>query len=130
MSRVVRAFTLIEVLVALLIIAIACVAVVKAMTEGIMVSTHLQQSVVSRWVAQNVLAQLQNGMLPSMRDNSEQDGKVMMWHRRWHWSAHRDSSGPYYQQIVIKVGPLNSDRSYYRLVGFVWQPQTSRGGSS
>ena len=128
MNRHIRAFTLIEVLVALLIIAIACVAVIKAMTEGIEVSTHLQQSVVSRWVAQNTLSQLQNGMLPSMRDNTEQDGNVTMWRRQWHWVAKQDVSTPYYQRVVITVGPPNSDRSYYRLVGFIWQPQASQRG--
>ncbi len=74
--RINKAFTLIEVLVALLIIAIACAAVIRAMTQGVRTTSHLQSAIVSRWVATNVLAELQNGLLPSLRQNAEQNGVI------------------------------------------------------
>lgn len=123
-----KAFTLVEVLVALVIIAIACTAVVKAMSDGILVSSHLRQELVSRWVASNVLSQLQNGLLPSLRDNPDQSGKVTMMGRQWGWRAQApaDLSNSYYQQVNIFVGSVDGQKQYYRLDGFVWQPQTQR----
>lgn len=123
-------FTLIEVLVALVIIAIACTAVVRAISSGILVSSHLQTSLVSRWVADNVLAQLQNGLLPSPRQNAEQNGTVKMWERNWAWSAttSADSSNAYYQQVVINVGSTDGKSNYYQLRGFVWDPLTKAVG--
>ncbi len=130
MIRRALAFTLIEILVALLIIAIACSAVIKAMSDGILVSSHLQRSLVSRWVASNVLAQLQNGMLPSLRSNSDQSGSVDMWHQKWAWHAVASADSAYYQQVTISVGPNANKLTDYHLYGFVWQQPTSRRAGS
>lgn len=124
----IKAFTLIEVLVALVIIAIACTAVVKAMSDGVLVSSHLRQALTSRWVASNVLSQLQNGLLPSLRDNPQQAGKVSMMGKQWGWQAQAlaDASNSFYQQVNIFVGSVDGKHQYYRLDGFVWQPKMQR----
>ena len=127
----VKAFTLIEVLVALVIIAIACTAVVKAMSDGILVSSHLKNALASRWVASNVLSQLQNGLLPSMRDNPTQGGKVSMWNHQWGWQAQApaDASNAYYQRVNIFIGSVDGKKQYYRLDGFIWDPRHQRASS-
>lgn len=126
-KKTAKGFTLIEVLIALVIIAIACTAVVRAISSGILVSSHLETSLVSRWVADNVLAQLQNGVLPSMRQNAQQNGTVHMWKRSWAWTASvsSDSSNAYYQQVEINVGSTDGQHNYYQLHGFIWDPQTA-----
>ena len=120
--RIHKAFTLIEILVALVIIAIACAAVVRAMSQGVLTTSHLQSSIVSRWIAGNILAELQNGQLPSLRQNSEQNGVVSMWNRQWTWGATVSSGTPYYQQVQIYVGNKTGKVKYYHLAGFVWDP--------
>ncbi|MDF1655596.1 MAG: type II secretion system minor pseudopilin GspI [Coxiellaceae bacterium] len=127
-----KAFTLIEVLVALVIIAIACAAVIRAMSQGVLTTTHLQTSIVSRWIAGNVLAQLQNGALPSLRDNAEQNGKVSMWNRQWTWAANASdsSSSNYYQQVQIYVGDPKGKKKYFHLAGFVWDPPKQQAAQS
>ncbi|MDF1796911.1 MAG: type II secretion system minor pseudopilin GspI [Coxiellaceae bacterium] len=123
---------MIEVLVALVIIAIACAAVIRAISQGVLTTSHLQSSIVSRWVAGNVLAQLQNGTLPSLRENAEQNGKVSMWNRQWTWAATASdtSSSPYYQQVQIYIGNKTGKVRYFHLAGFVWDPPKQQAARS
>jgi len=77
--------TLIEVLIALAIIAIAMTAVIKAVTQNIQGTNYLQEKTISLWVGELVLNEARVGIrvLPA---KSEQEVHTMeMLGRNWYW---------------------------------------------
>lgn len=72
-------FTLIEVMVALAIIAIALSAVSRGLGVTVSNQSHLESRVVATWVAENTIAQLQI----SAGNNSESTQTVEMLNRKW-----------------------------------------------
>lgn len=122
MKRAMCGFTLIEVLVALAIAAIACTAIMKAVSDGILTTMHLRQTTLSRWVAQNVLAELQNGSSALPEAGGSQEGQVSFSGKQWtvKVSASQGATNSYFQQVNIAVGPHNGEAPLYQLKGFVW----------
>lgn len=82
-----KGFTLIEVLVALMIIAIALAAAVRATNESIRVTRHVRSVTIAHFVAMNVLSEIQIGMLPMSQSGNEIHGQTNMLGREWMWSA-------------------------------------------
>lgn len=72
-----KAFTLIEVLIALMIIAIALTAVIRASSRDIDDQYLLQQKTYGLWVAEYILNQ-QQLKLPLK-------SKITMFDQQWHW---------------------------------------------
>lgn len=58
-----RGFTLIEVLIAVVIIAIGMSAVISSATNSVRVSTHLREQLALRWAASNIIARMRCGQL-------------------------------------------------------------------
>ena len=58
-----RGFTLIEVLIAVVIIAIGMSAVISSATNSVRVSTHLREQLALRWAAGNIITRMRCGQL-------------------------------------------------------------------
>lgn len=58
-----RGFTLIEVLIAVVIIAIGMSAIISSATNSVRVSTHLREQLALRWAASNIIARMRCGQL-------------------------------------------------------------------
>lgn len=86
------AFTLIEVLVALLIIAIALAAAVRSVNESVRVTTHVRNSVAAHWVGLNVLSQIQTGLIIMPTASNVMHGQVKMMNQEWQWTAQASPS--------------------------------------
>lgn len=82
-------FTLIEVLVALVIVAVALLAILKATSMAIKNSDYLEQKTCALWVAYDAISSIQLGLqsLPSS------NVAMTMLHQTWYWSADETSSG-------------------------------------
>jgi len=76
-------FTLIEVLVAVAVLAIAMAAVISAMARQASNAGYLKQKTVAMWVAHNRLAELQLQREPP--DTGRSDGKSEMSGIEWRW---------------------------------------------
>ncbi|TDU31588.1 general secretion pathway protein I [Panacagrimonas perspica] len=76
-------FTLIEVLVAVAVLAIAMAAVIGAMARQASNAGYLKQKTVAMWVAHNRLAELQLQTEPP--DTGRSDGKAEMSGIEWRW---------------------------------------------
>ena len=76
-------FTLLEVLVALLLLSLALVALMRLSALDLRASAQLRDSTFAQWVAANVLAEtrLRNELPPVGRSN----GEARMAEQRWHW---------------------------------------------
>lgn len=99
-----RAFTLIEVLIALLIIAIALAAAIRATNESIRATAHVKNTVVAHWVGLNVLSEIQTGLLTPPGSGNSQTGNTKMLGREWQWDAvSSESQFPNINKIIITV---------------------------
>lgn len=80
-----KGFTLIEVLVAVAVLAIAMAAVIGAMARQAGNAGYLKQKTVAMWVAHNRLAELQ--LQREKPDTGRSDGKVEMGGIEWRWDV-------------------------------------------
>ena len=73
-----NAFTLIEVLIALFIIAIALAAAIQATNQSVRATRHVRNTTIAHFVAMNVLSEIQVGLLPVPTGDTPTDGKTKM----------------------------------------------------
>lgn len=81
--------TLIEVLIALAIIAIALTAVIKATTQNIRSTSYLQEKMIALWVGEQVLNEARVGVLPLPDDDENIKEKTSMLGFEWYWQAQK-----------------------------------------
>jgi len=74
-----KGFTLIEVMVALAVVAIALSALSQASANFLWNQTALEQRVIGNWVAQNEITQLQTGLLKHPRANANEKMMGHSW---------------------------------------------------
>ena len=77
-------FTLIEVLLALAIIAIAFTALLKATSQDIAATTRIKDKTISHWVATQGITLIQLGLLSSS-NNQEISQVTTLFNQRWFW---------------------------------------------
>lgn len=88
----VRGLTLIEVLIALAIIAIAMTAVIKATSQNIRGTSYLQDKTMAMWVGQQVMNEARVG-LRKLPDSSDKLHDVTnMLGRDWYWQASQEET--------------------------------------
>jgi len=79
----IKGFTLIEVMVALTIIAISLGALLNTSGTQASSATYLKQKTLAHWVALNELTQLR--ISKEFTDLGEKKGSTMMANHEWHW---------------------------------------------
>ncbi len=96
-------FTLIEVLLALAVIAIALTALIKATAQNVAYTQRIKEKSVSHWVAMQGVAMVQLGLL-SVNLNQEVTEVTSMLGERWYWRVKLlPTSIKNMQQISISV---------------------------
>jgi general secretion pathway protein I len=117
-------FTLLEILVALAVLALAMGAVIKAASDYTASQAHLRDRTMATWVARNVLAEFQaRGDWPSV---GEQKGTAEMGSREWRWLARTSQTDEAeLRRLDVEVRPEDSDTTepLTTLSGFLIQPQ-------
>jgi general secretion pathway protein I len=86
MSCKIKGFTLIEVLLALAIIAIAFTALLKASAENISNTHRIKQKTLTHWVALQGVRMIQLGLIP-VHLNQEVTHTTTILGQRWYWRA-------------------------------------------
>jgi general secretion pathway protein I len=112
-----RGFTLIEVLIALAVIALALLALTR--TAGIAVRSHdaLRERVLADWVAANVLAETR--LARPVPGTGRSDGRVEFAGRRWRWTRDVEPTpAPDIRRIDIRVFAGESPDPSATLRGF------------
>jgi general secretion pathway protein I len=79
-----KGFTLLEVLIALLILSLVLVALIRAAGLQAQALTHHRDSTLAQWVAANVAAELRSEGAP---EPGRQQGEATLGPGRWRWQA-------------------------------------------
>jgi len=112
-----RGFTLIEVLIALAVVALALLGLTRTAAISVRDFDALRERTLAGWVAANVLAEARlSGALPS---TGTSDGRVELGGRPWRWT--RDVSAtpdPEVRRIDIRVSAGEAKESVASLSGF------------
>lgn len=116
-----RGFTLVEVLVALLILSVSLTAI--AVTMGRMLSNAqlMQDRTYASWIAQNRIVQMRaEGILPEPgRDSGEAD----FGHQTWEWRAVVSETGvENLLRVDVSVSRAGEDDTIKTVTGFIGEP--------
>ena len=79
-----RGFTLIEVLAALVIVALGMLGVIEAVTQSARNGTYLREKTLAHWIALNVITEKR--LQPEPPPVTESSGDVEFAGQRWRWS--------------------------------------------
>jgi general secretion pathway protein I len=79
-----RGFTLIEVLAALVIVALGMIAAIQAVTQSARNGTYLRDKTLAHWIGMNVLTERR--LQTSAPDVAESTGRVEFADQQWQWS--------------------------------------------
>lgn len=118
-----RGFTLLEVLVALLLLSLALIALVRLAGLEARAQAQLRQGTLAQWVAANVLAEtrLRQGFPALGRSN----GEAEMGGQRWRWSLQVSATEtPRIRRLEVEVVASEAQADggvAARLSGFAWQ---------
>lgn len=83
-ERISRGFTLIEVLAALIIVALGMLGVIEAVSQTASNGSYLRDKSIAHWIAMNQLTQTRLAPQPPKIDKTSDD--VEMADRRWRWT--------------------------------------------
>lgn len=135
-------FTLVEVLVALVIVALGMLGAIEAVSGSARNSSFLRDKTLAHWVAMNQLTVARLGTQPPKIDKSSDD--VEMGGQRWRWTMEvTQTPVETIRRIDISVRPEDADEnsSLASVTGFygtaiaqpgttvvLWQGQQSQGG--
>lgn len=119
-----RGFTLLEVLVALAVVAVALAAAAQTASQYGHGGNRLKQRTIAGWVAQNVLAELENET--PWPDTGRREGDTRMAGREWTWQLEiRDTEDPDLRRVDVEVAAAaEPDRVVARLTGFLGRRPT------
>lgn len=115
-------FTLIEVLLALAILAIGLTCLLKTNAQNIQYASRLKEKSLAHLVAMTAIAQAQSSMVGLSRQ-AESTHTLSMADHTWYWRA-KLSSTPIrsMQQITITVSPNKTGPFTNRTIGYRYAP--------
>ncbi len=118
-----RGFTLLEIMVALAVLALAMGALIKTASDFTSNQTYLRDRTMTAWVARNVLVQYQlDNQWPRV---GEKEGTLKMGWQEWEWLADiSQTEEEQLRRIDVEVRALDSedDDPITVLSGFLKQP--------
>jgi general secretion pathway protein I len=115
--KTLRAFTLIEVLIALAVIAIALLALTRAASVQVQSFDGLRERTLAGWVASNVLAETR--IATRFPPLTRSDGHMQMAGREWHWTRDvKATANVAIRRIEISVFQGDSKEPSASLTGF------------
>lgn len=115
-------FTLIEVLLALTVIAISLTALLKATAQNIENTHRIKEKSISHWIAMQGVSMIQLNLV-QVNQSQESTQATTLLGEKWYWRA-KISSTPIkaIQQITISISPIQSGPFREELTAFRYSP--------
>lgn len=113
-------FTLLEVLVALLLLSLALVALVRAAGLEARALTQMREATVAQWVASNVIAETR--LRRALPAQGRAEGRTDMAGQRWRWQLDveaTDEAGLFRLDVRVHADTAATDAVSASLTGFM-----------
>ena len=102
-------FTLIEVLVAMVILSISLMAAIKVVSEVTRSASYLQDKTIAQWVAVNKLTEMR--LAKEVPKAGHYDGEDEMAGRTWHWDIEvKTTFDPRLRLVNVGVKPASDSK--------------------
>ncbi|HEX4045000.1 MAG TPA: type II secretion system minor pseudopilin GspI [Gammaproteobacteria bacterium] len=103
-KRKIRGLTLIEVLIALAIISIALTAIIKATSQSIRATDHLQNKTIAMWIGERLLNEARMGLLVLPEDEDTARKSLFVLDKTWYWQGYQTATdNQHIKKIVVQV---------------------------
>ena len=121
MIRSERGFTLIEVMVALAIVAFALTAIAASMNQMIEAATTMRDRTYASWIAQNKITEFR--LASAVPKVSTTTGELEYGNNQWEWRAVVSETGiENFLRVDVSVSYAGSDYVVRTVTGFVGEP--------
>lgn len=114
-----RGFSLIEVLIALIILAIAFLAIMETTQSNIRSSIHVKNTLTADWVALNLMSSLQANIMKTPNPGSQLSGHTTMLNQVWRWTikANNTHADANYERVTVTV--YQGSQQIQSITGFI-----------
>lgn len=120
--------TLIEVLIALAIVAIAMTAIIQNTSQNIQGTTYLQEKTVAAWVALEVMNQARIGLLSVPEDPAKLEQETTMFGQTWFWEAYeKGTPNERIKEVEVDVSKVKEGSPLASLIGYISAAPRSSG---
>ena len=119
LKRSQQGFTLLEVIVALVILTLTLSGLVTSIGDGASNQSALEERTFAQWVALNQIAKMQLEQ-PNIKKGDSNSVEEMAG-RQWEWTQQIEStSDPFVHRIVVTAGREGQDSESARTIGYLW----------
>ncbi len=121
MNKWMRGFTLLEVMIALTIVAFSLTAIAATMNQMIDAANAMRERTYASWIAQNKIAELR--LANVIPDVSSTSGEVDYANTQWSWRAVVSETGiENFFRVDVSVSLAGSDYNIRTVTGFIGEP--------
>lgn len=118
MRRQAAGFTLMEVMIALAILALALAAAIGAAGQGARTAAALTEKTHAQWVAANVIADLR--LRQQWPAPGRKEGRAALMGRQWHWEMQvKETDDPALRRVEVAVFADGAKAPATTLLGFL-----------
>ena len=116
-----RGFTLLEVMVALIIVAFSLTALTASMNQMIDAANTLRERTFASWIAQNKITEMR--LANVIPDVSATSGEIEFGNTEWEWRAVVSETGiENFRRIDVAVSHYGADYVILTVTGFIGEP--------
>lgn len=100
-----RGFTLVEVLVGLMIVALSLAALMNAVSSAARGSEYLRDKTIAQWIAMNRIEEVRLQIQPKFGESSDK-AEIDFANRKWRYDTrYFDTDNPTIRRVVVRVWP-------------------------